>query len=55
MNAPIWTARTRLEWGRSLITRDHKRGLVQFSLANDAALAHGAHDIVAEVAALARL
>ena len=54
MNAPIWTARTRLEWGRSLITRDHERGLVQLSLADAAALALGAHDIVAEAAALAR-
>jgi hypothetical protein len=53
MNAPIWTARTRLEWGRSLITRDDERGLVQLSLANDAAHALGAHDIVAEAAALA--
>ncbi|MGH9232711.1 MAG: BTAD domain-containing putative transcriptional regulator, partial [Acidimicrobiales bacterium] len=54
MNAPVWTARTRLEWGRSLITRDHERGLVQLSLASNAALALGAHDIVAEAAALAR-
>jgi hypothetical protein len=54
MNAPIWTARTRLEWGRSLLTRDHERGAVQLSLAHDAAHPLGAHDIVAEAAALAR-
>ena len=53
-SAPIWTARTRLEWGRSLITRDHERGRVQLSLATDAAHALGASDIVAEAAALAR-
>ena len=53
-NAPIWTARTRLEWGRSLITRDHERGLAQLSLASAAAHALGAHGIVAEAAALAR-
>ena len=54
MNAPIWTARTRLEWGRSVITRDRERGLVQLALAKKAAHALGAQDIVVEAATLTR-
>jgi DNA-binding SARP family transcriptional activator len=54
MNAPIWTARTRLEWGRSLLARDHERGVLQLSLARDSAHAFGAYGVVAEAEALAR-
>jgi hypothetical protein len=40
LNAPIWTARTRLEWGRCLTGRDPGRALVQLTLANPIATAH---------------
>jgi DNA-binding SARP family transcriptional activator len=54
MNAPIWTARTRLEWGRSLITRNPGRADAQLALANRVAQAHGARAILVETAALRR-
>jgi DNA-binding SARP family transcriptional activator len=54
MNAPIWTARTRLEWARSLVRRDPSRGLLQLTLALNVAHALGARDIVAEAATLTR-
>jgi DNA-binding SARP family transcriptional activator len=54
MNAPIWTARTRLEWARALIVREPGRGLGQLTLAKNAAHALGAQDIAAEAAALTR-
>jgi hypothetical protein len=54
MNAPIWTARTRLEWARALIVREPGRGLGQLTLAKNAAQALGAQDIATEAAALTR-
>src|SRR5262245_25415755 len=50
MDAPIWAARSRLEWGRSLIGRDPAQGRRQLMLAHQVAQAHGAGGIVAEAA-----
>ncbi len=54
LNAPVWTARTRLEWARSLIRRAPSRGRVQLTLAMNLAHALGAQNIVAEAATLSR-
>jgi len=55
MDAPIWTARSRLEWGRSLLGRDPDRARRQLALAHQVAQAHGAHGVVAEAATLTRV
>jgi hypothetical protein len=53
MDAPIWTARTRLEWGRALLGEDRRRGLGLLALAEQGARPVGAHGIAAEAAELA--
>src|SRR5262245_44982663 len=55
MDAPIWAARSRLEWGRSLLGREPDRARRQLTLAHQAAQAHGARGIVAEAATLTRV
>jgi DNA-binding SARP family transcriptional activator len=54
MNAPIWTARTRLEWARSLIRRNPSRGLPHLTRALNVARAFGDKDVIAEAATLSR-
>lgn len=53
MDAPIWTARTRLEWGRAVITEDRRRGLGLLALAEQGARSVRAQGIAAEAAELA--
>jgi hypothetical protein len=52
MNAPIWTARTRLEWARAIVADDPRRGLDLLAKAEQLARAAGAHGIVAEASNL---
>lgn len=52
LNAPIWTARTRLEWARAIVADDPRRGLDLLAKAEQLARAAGAHGIVAEASSL---